>query len=179
MTTALLDQHGNPLGRTDVTPEQEATAQGKAREFRAALQGKRMILSADQLAGMQALNVRFEDEYKFPDKNAYFFTVNGVLRGRKIEGALFAGECILVFAQNVIAAKEIAVGGLRHTRDLLHEEYNSRRLREAQDIVQEGIVGGADAMGRRAGRGAPMALPMRKKMEAMVAHVFGGKPWHW
>lgn len=174
----ICDKHGNPIDGGEITPEQEATAQGKAREFQVALTGTRKVLSADELASLISPGARFEQEFKFPDKSAFFFTINGVLQGKKVEGALFAAECILVWAPNVLDAKDLAQRGIRATVELLHEEYNSRQSRETRDLIQQGVHG-ADIGGRRAGQAGETPLPMRKKMEAMVRHVFGGEAWKW
>lgn len=174
----ICDKHGNPIDGGEITPELEAQAQGKAREFQVGLMGTRKVLNADELASLISPGVRFEQEFKFPDKSAFFFTINGVLNGKKIEGALFAAECILVWAPNVLDAKDLAQRGIRATVEILHEEYGSRESRETRDLIQQG-VNGPDIGGRRMGRGAPMGLPQRKKMEAMVAHIYGGKPFVW
>jgi hypothetical protein len=174
----ICDKHGNPIDGGEITPEQEATAQGKAREFQVGLAGTRKVLSADEFASLIAPGVRFEQEFKFPDKSAFFFTINGVLNGKKVEGALFAAECILVWAPNVLDAKDLAQRGVRATVELLHEEYNGRQSRETRDLIQQG-VNGPDVGGRRMNRGAETPLPMKKKMEAMVRHVFGGEPFKW
>jgi hypothetical protein len=174
----ICDKNGNPIDGGEITPEIEAQAQGKAREFQVGLMGTRKVLTADELASLISPGARFEQEFKFPDKSAFFFTINGVLNGAKIEGALFAAECILVWAPNMLDAKDLAQRGIRATVELLHEEYNGRASREFKDKIQQGIDG-PDIGGRRAGRGAGMPLPQRKKMEAMVRHVYGGEPWKW
>lgn len=173
----IVDKHGKPIDGGEVTPEMEATAQGKAREFQLGLAGTRKVLSADELARLVAPGVRFEQEFKFPDKSAFFFTINGVLNGAKVEGALFAAECVLVFAANVLQAKDVAQRGIRATVELLHEEYNTRQSRETQDLIQQGIHA-PDIGGRRARPGEQTADTLqRAKMTAMIRHVFGGEPW--
>ncbi len=173
----VLDSKGNPIDGGEVTPEQEATAQGKAREFQVGLAGTRQVLTADEMASLKAPGVRYEQEFKFPDKSAYFFTINGVLNGRKVDGALFAGECVLVFAPNALDAKDLAQRGLRQTVDLLHEEYNSRKERESRDLIQQGIHD-PDVGGRRA-RPGQLDLTQQAKMQAMIRHVFSGEPFKW
>jgi len=98
-------------------------------QINAELARRREILTADQLAALVAPRAHFETD--FPDLKAYFFTIAGVLNGRKITGAMFAGECILIFAENFLKAQELANSGLRATVELLHKEYDTRSLRGA------------------------------------------------
>ena len=168
----ILDSKGNPIS-PEITPEMEATAQGKAREFQATLVGKRIVLNADQLANLVSPGVRLEQRYEFPDKSAWFFTINGVMQGKRIGGALFAGECILVFASSETEAKSLAQRGLRETVDLLHEEYLNRREREQRDLIQQGVHG-ADVGGRRMHQGG-FSGEQSQKMSRIIADVFSRK----
>jgi len=178
MPMKICDSNGNPIDGGYITPEQEATAQGKAREFQVELAGTRRVLNADEMAHLVAPGVRFEQEFKFPDKSAFFFTINGVLSGHKIEGALFAGECVLVFAGNALDAKDLAQRGIRETVNLLHEEYNTRKERQSRDLIQQGIDD-ADVGGRRARQGPQTNPTQQAKVHAMIRHVFGGERWKW
>jgi hypothetical protein len=151
-------------------------AQGKARALNSELAQKRIILNADQLASLIAPRAHYECDFsgvKRGEKVAYFFTVDGVLNGRKIVGAMFAGEVALVFAANFLQAQELANQGLRATIDLLHKEYATRPFRLSP--VAEGLA--QDAAGRRGRPGDNLQkLP---KLRALLDHIIGGKPWSW
>lgn len=150
-------------------------AQAKSIEIRTELAQRRRILSADQLANLIAPRGHFESE--FPDLHAYFFTVDGVLNGRKIVGALFAGEVMLVFAPNFLIAQERANEGLRATKDLLYQEYETRKLRLADRTpMVQGLV--AETGGRNAREGSE-TLQRNPYLKHMLAHKLGGLPWKW
>lgn len=144
-------------------------AQLEARKLKAFLTKSRQILNADQLASMISPRAHFEID--FPKLHSYFFTVDGVLMGKKITGALFAGEPMLVRAVNYAQAQELANQGLRHTIELLHREFNTRPFRLSP--VAEGLA--QDAAGRRGRPGDQLAkLP---KLRAFLNHIIGEKPW--
>lgn len=146
-------------------------AQLEARKLKAFLTKTRQILNADQLASMISPRAHFEID--FPRLHSYFFTVDGLLMGKKISGALFAGEPMLVRAANFLQAQELANQGLRHTIELLHKEYSSRPFRLSP--VAEGLA--QDLAGRRGRSGDQLGkLP---KMRKFLEHIIGGKPWIW
>jgi hypothetical protein len=147
-------------------------AQEKAGEIRAELAQRREILDADQLAGLIAPKARHERS--FDHLQAHFFSIDGVLNGRKIQGALFAGECILTYGVTLAHAEDLANRGLRATVDLLHEEYATRDVR-VDDPVTKGIV--QEAGGRR--HRGEVNTPQMKKLEAMMRHRIAGLPWVW
>lgn len=153
-----------------ITSDAIATeAQREADKIRRFLLQSRVILNADQLASMISPRAHFEID--FPNLHCYFFTVDGMLHGKKIIGALFAGEPMLVRAANYAQAQELANQGLRHTIELLHKEYSSRPFRLSP--VAEGLA--QDAAGRRGREGDKLAkLP---KMRAFLEHIIGAKPW--
>lgn len=165
----IVDANGNPI-TLDST---EKAVQVKAIGINAELSRRRLILNSDQLAGLIAPRARFEQEFEF---RAYFFTIDGMLSGRKITGAMFAGECILVFADGVLKAQELANSGLRSTVELLHKEYDTRSLRGADlSPVEQGLAN--DIAGRRGRAGDGLAkMP---KMKHMMEHIIGGLPWRW
>ena len=156
------------------TDEVAAEAQIKAQELRAFLSKSRDILSADQLVSLVAPRAHFEVD--FPKLHCYFFTVDGVLMGRKVVGALFAGEPMLIHAPNFLQAQELANQGLRSTVDLLHKEYETRGLRGADlSPVEQGLA--KEVAGGRGREGDQLRkLP---KMKAIMEHVIGGLPWRW
>jgi hypothetical protein len=169
----LVDADGNPITiAPDETTEREA--QVKAVEIKTELAQRREVLNADMLAGLIAPRARFERE--FEKLRAYFFTIDGMLNGRKVVGAMFAGECILVFADGILKAQELANSGLRSTVELLHREYETRGLR-MDDLtpVEQGLA--KDVAGRRGREGDGLATS--PKMKHMLEHVIGGMPWKW
>jgi len=91
------------------------------------------MLTGDQLVSLVAPRARFEQH--FPSLNAYFFTIDGVLNGTKIVGAMFGDSCMLVYASSKDKAMEQANAGVRTTITLLHDEYNSRNSREFRNEV--------------------------------------------
>lgn len=118
----------------------------------------RMQLDSDQLVNLASPRARME--VKLDAVDAYIFTVDGVLQGKKIEGAMFAGEVMLIRAKDERSAQEMANAGVRETVKLLHEEYETRHLRDSQIIA-------VDAAGRRArpSEGEPLAkLPELRQM---------------
>src|SRR3989337_557362 len=146
----IEDANGNPI-TLDLT---EQAVQAKAIGINTELAQRRQILNADQLASLIAPRAHFECDFsKF---RAYFFTIDGVLNGRKITGAMFAGECILIFAENFLKAQELANSGLRATVELLHKEYDTRSLRGADlSPVEQGLA--KEVAGGRRAPGASMA----------------------
>jgi len=147
-------------------------AQAAAQVLNIELARHRKILNADELAALISPRARHEVSYdKF---GAHFFTIDGVLNGKKIQGAMFAGECMLIFALGPQSAQELANSGLRRTIELLHEEMETRNSRLSP--VEAGIV--RDIAGRR-GQGSKPGQELAKlpKLKAMMAHVIGGLPW--
>lgn len=149
-------------------------AQAKAREINAELVQSRTILNADQLASLVAPRARLEQF--FEKLNAYFFTIDGVLNGKKVRGALFAGECMLVFAVGERQAQEQANAGLRATIELLHEEFNTRSQRELEEAGMTAQGMEIESGGRKGGH--PERPPqVSPKLNAIMQHIIGGKPF--
>ena len=175
MSDILVDPSGNPISGAPDDATGEA-AQVKAQQINAELARRREILTADQLAALVAPRAHFETD--FPDLKAYFFTIAGVLNGRKITGAMFAGECILIFSENFLKAQELANSGLRSTVELLHKEYDTRSLRGADlSPVEQGLA--HEVAGRRGRVSEGQPLQKNPKLKHMIEHLIGGKPWRW
>jgi hypothetical protein len=81
---------------------------------------RRRILNLQELCDMEPCIAQFE-QY-FPDIKAYFFSICGRLKGEAIKGAMFAGNCILVFSPTLDKAQYLADHGLHATRHF-GEEY--------------------------------------------------------
>jgi hypothetical protein len=158
-------------------PEQiNLEAQHKAIELRDELRQRREILSADMLAGLVAPRARLEQSYT--NLSAYFFTVDGVLNGRKISGALFAGECMLIFAPTEAAAQDLANRGLRSTIELMEQEFNDRVKRGEVSPVEEGLQ--HESAGRHdLNPGSTINTPQMQKLKAIMATEIGKLPWKW
>lgn len=166
-----------------IVPGQEDQQAGAAElaiaSARTDLAAVRRILSADELYRMKDVKPRLEKELRLPgDSRArnkvWLFSLDGVLDGNAVKGALFAGECILVQGRNFEQAFRLAKDGVASTIELLEEEF---RLQHA---VDQGPVNAGlehDAGGSRArGDGTLKTDP---KMRSMLAHVIGGLPWKW
>jgi hypothetical protein len=154
------------IAHANLTPEMTDSANAAGHNLAIELRDTRIVLNADMLASLVAPRANFETDFPntIDGKRAFFFTVDGVLNGKKVHGALFAGECILVFAENFLLAQQLANQGLRDTVRLLHEEYEARGT---EIEIESG--------GRRTVEGAEERLdPFTKKM---LAHVLGGLPW--
>lgn len=160
-------------------------AQAAAQSYTAKLAEQRIVLTMDMLASLKAPSVRHEmsfDRVCNDGQYAHFFTINGVLNGKKVHGALFAGECVLIFAPNVRAAAEIAKTGIRDTVRLAHEYYKIQKEEEANEketLASQGTI--VDVGGRRISskHAPPLVLAQKKKMEAIIHSVFGGTPFVW
>lgn len=74
---------------------------------------RRRILTIQELCYVKNLSPRYEQF--FPEVHAYFYTIDGMLNGEVLKGAMLAGHCVLVFAPNREAASEIATSGLLDT----------------------------------------------------------------
>lgn len=149
----------------------EAEAQAGAEKLKAELAATRMILSADQLATLVNPSVRLE--LHIPNAQAWLFSIDGVLMGKKVQGCLFAGECMLVHAFSQMQACTLAQDGLRTTIELLHEEYGTRDERLNPDVYDGLQVHGGGRKGGKMER-EPQVAP---KLRAMMDHVIGKKPW--
>lgn len=100
--------------------------------------------------------------------DAYLFSIDGVLQGGKVTGCLLAGECMLIRAKSEREALDLANAGLRETVKLLHEEYETRSIREGSPLV---VV---EAGGRR---NRPSAEPLKHmpELRAMIEKALRGE----
>lgn len=144
-----------------------------------------MILTADQLATLIAPRARLEEWWQ--RFQAGLFSIDGVLDGKKIRGALFAGEAILVFAMSESGAQDLANRGLRSTVELLHEEFDTRnqRLLHGASPAARGLgrdqLGVGDAAGRRSRESGEQGEALQKLpfLKSLIEHEIGGLPWKW
>lgn len=151
---------------------QDEETQHRAAQAGAELRQTRLVLDADQLASLVAPRAHLERQLS---PEAWFFSVDGVLNGAKVEGALFLGEVMLVYAPTPAIAQELANQGLRQTVELLYEEYATRATR-IDDPLRAGTL--QEDGGRRATASAPgRELATLPKLREIMAHVIGGLPW--
>ena len=154
-----------------ITPDDAAT-EAIARRAGHELRHQRVVLDSDQLASLVAPRARHERQLS---PEAHLFTIDGVLHGEKVAGALFAGEVMLIYAPSLALAQELANRGLRATIELLYEEYETRTTR-VDDPVRAGTV--SDGGGRRASPSAPgRELATMPKLKRIMAAEILGLPW--
>lgn len=147
--------------------------------------GKRPVLNMDQIAEMSDVRPRLEKgDIKLPgdsrgEKNRiYFFSIDGTLRGNRLKGCLFAGECIMVQATGFERAFKQAQDGLNDTVAIAREYFDElqRSIVVASPLDQLHMM--VDAGGRRAAHVPERPeLETDPKLKAMIAHLIGGKPW--
>lgn len=84
---------------------------------------RRRILTLQELCDTKNPTPRYEQF--FPEVHAYFYTIDGMLNGEVLKGAMLAGHCILVFAPSREAASDIASSGLLDTVRFANDYANS------------------------------------------------------
>lgn len=166
-------------------PGAEEPAPGNAIEMAIAstrrdMAAARRILNADELHRMKDRRPRFEKQIHLPGdsrrKNSvWFFSIDGMLDGAWVKGAMMAGDCILVQATSFEKAFKLAKDGLQSTIDLLELYHIADGKQVEETVMQRGMETGA--AGRKArGDGTLSTDP---KLKAMIAHQIGGLPWKW
>ena len=153
--------------------KRDADTQARAKAFARELRGTRPVLDADRLAQLIAPRATLERQIS---PEAFLFSVAGILYGREVKGALFAGELMLVYGATRYAAQDLANRGLRATVELLHEEYLTRPQRmDGRPLVAGSASEGG---GRRSQPVAPeQELQTMPKLKAVIATEIGGEPW--
>lgn len=149
--------------------------------------GKRAVLNMDQLAEMADVRPRLEKEMKLPGdargsrNRVYFFSIDGTLRGNRLTGCLFAGECIMVQSEKGFEdALRLAKDGLNDTLEMAREYFDELQRSVVVASPVEASHLQVDVGGRRAsadGRTQPVELASDPKLKAMIEHLIGGKPW--
>jgi superfamily II DNA/RNA helicase len=131
--------------------EQEGRVNAVVEKILADARNRRRVLNLQEICDMQDFEPFFEQYY--PDINAYFYTINGTLKGEQVRGAMFAGNCILVFARNRKEADEIAKSGLLDTIKFAqqHAMYTHLGVDPQQILDQQHANDGVlvDAKGKR------------------------------
>ncbi len=143
----------------------------------------RRILTMDELVEMTGAVPQFEKEIKLPGDSrgatntVFLFSVNGMLKGQAVKGALLAGECMMVQARTLKMAERICKEGLRDTIGFAHEEFDNRSVIELpESAANEGVS--VDAGGRSARPGDdPELLKSDPTLKTMLSHLIGKLPW--
>lgn len=138
----------------------------------------RRILTADDLFDMKWAKPHFEFAREIGTPGGEFgditrcwaFSIDGRLRGQRVDGALFAGECIVVQAHEQHQAEVLAKDGLDETIRLLREEYDARAKIDLNAGVMTEVAG-------RKGVGADGTLRTDPKLKRMLGHLIGGEKW--
>jgi hypothetical protein len=76
-----------------------------------------MNLSADDLRELNAAYARYENN----TGRQWVFSIDGILRDRRIRGATFDGQRIIVQARTLSEARQLATQGLRDTVAMLQD----------------------------------------------------------
>lgn len=162
-----------------MTPPDEIDTSGTAR---GQLKAPRRILHIDELVEMTTVKPQFEKEMKLPGDSrgatntVFLFSVNGMLRGQEVRGALLAGECMMVQARTLKQAERIAREGLRDTIGFAHEEFDNRSVIVLPASANDGLS--IEGGGRKINsRDDPDLLRTDPLMKSMLAHLIGKMPW--
>lgn len=147
----------------------------------------RRVLAMDELAQMTDTRPRFEKEVKLPQdsrgttNSAFLFSIDGMLRGQPVHGALLGGECMLVQARSLKMAERIAREGLLDTLRLARarfEEGLGRRVEVATGPTSEGLsVEAAGARGQVRSSEDPELLRTDPLLKSIIATEIGKLPW--
>jgi hypothetical protein len=135
---------------------------------------RRRVLNADELLSLKDVQVNLEKDC---GKGFWLFSINGTLNGTRITGALFAGECIMVYAKSQAEAVDRAAAGLQTTMELALEYFEQQERQIREQVLEPGYAIDP-AAGRRAHRPlSDRSIPQQRKLAAMVQSVLSGKPF--
>lgn len=164
-----------------LTPQQVIEGE-KARQEAMRHLGRRRVLTMDELAELKDARPRVEKEFKLPGDSrgrsrVYMFSIDGTLRGTRLNGCLFAGECIVVQETSFERAHNLAKEGLQSTIDLAYEFWKEDQGRLAHADPMGALK--IDVGGGRAGADLDKRVPLERdpKMRAFLEHMIGKKPW--
>jgi len=145
------------------------------------LSTRRRILTADELCRLKDARPHFEKEMVLPGdsrkKNIVFmFSIDGMLDGEPVIGALFAGECMLVQARTLAMAERICKEGLKDTASFALAEFEDRtRLVQPATAMEQGLT--VEAGGKRSASEDPDLLRSDPLMKKILATEIGGIKW--
>lgn len=166
-------------GKRDLTKFQAAMlALHKQAMLRIHDENRRVLTSDDMV---DATNVRPHYEAGDAALHIYFFTIDCIIRGEKVHGALFAGELMMVEATSMRQAQELAGSGLESTIELMHEEFNTREQRELDNANDEGLaISLIDPNGNIGSRmkqaQSEGKIAVNPKLQAELSAMLAGKP---
>jgi len=161
-----------PLGSHEI--DLSGTAHGQ-------LKIARRILTMDELVEIKDCRPQFEKEIKLPGDSrgatntVFLFSVNGMLKGQAVKGALLAGECMMVQARTLKQAERICREGLRDTINFANEEFDNRSSIILPESANDGVT--IEGGGRKAVRDDTELLKSDPHMKSLLAHIIGGLPW--
>ena len=141
----------------------------------------RRILKMDELVQMKDVKVRFEKEIRLPGDSrdatntVFLFSLDGMLEGQPIVGALLAGECMLVQARSLKMAERICQEGMRDTIRLAIEQYEQANSVLDLSQANRGIT--IEGGGRKAASEDPELLRSDPVMKSILATEIGKLPW--
>lgn len=141
----------------------------------------RRILRMDELAAMKDVKPRFEKEIKLPGDSrgatntVFLFSLDGMLEGQPIVGALLAGECMLVQARSLKMAERIAKEGVGDTVRFAIEQ--SEQENSVLDLSEMNRGISVEGGGRKAANEDGELLKSDPLMKSILAAEIGKLPW--
>lgn len=141
----------------------------------------RRILRMDELAAMKDVKPRFEKEIKLPGDSrgatntVFLFSLDGMLEGQPVVGALLAGECMLVQARSLKMAERIAKEGVGDTVRFAIEQ--SEQENSVLDLSEMNRGISVEGGGRKAANEDGELLKSDPLMKSILAAEIGKLPW--
>lgn len=141
----------------------------------------RRILKMDELVQMKDVKARFEKEIRLPGDSrgatntVFLFSLDGMLEGQPIVGALLAGECMLVQARSLKMAERICQEGVRDTIRYAIEQSEQANSLIDLSATNRGIT--IEGGGRKAASEDPDLLRSDPVMKSILATEIGKLPW--
>jgi hypothetical protein len=142
---------------------------------------RRRVLTIDELAELKDARPRLEKEFAFPGNSrkrskVFMFSIDGTLKGERLTGCLFAGECMVVQGETFEKAHNLAKEGLQETIGLAFEYWAEDQGRLVYADPMDAIK--VDVGGRRAAADPQRPdLESDPKLKAMIENIIGRKPW--
>lgn len=141
----------------------------------------RRILRMDELAAMKDVKPRFEKEIKLPGDSrgetntVFLFSLDGMLEGQPVVGALLAGECMLVQARSLKMAERIAKEGVGDTVRFAIEQ--SEQANSVLDLSEMNRGISVEGGGRKAANEDGELLQSDPLLKSILAAEIGKLPW--
>ena len=141
----------------------------------------RRILKMDELVQMKDVKARFEKEIRLPGDSrgatntVFLFSLDGMLEGQPVVGALLAGECMLVQARSLKMAERICQEGLRDTINFAKEQ--SEQANSVLDLSATNRGISVEGGGRKAANEDGELLQSDPVLKSILATEIGKLPW--